>query len=318
VVAGFVAFGVSALALVVASGLAGALGAAFKGSGLVWDWLYNLTNNPVTSDQQANLFKSLGLHLFFSMAWAVFYALLFEPRLRSYSGWKSGVIFAMLPFFLSVVVFFPLTGAGLFGSALNAGPLPLLGNLLLHLIYGATLGAGYAARTTDFVSGLPAGPEPLSRPERSAAGGIFVGLVAGAIVGVVAGAAIPHAELERMVGGSWFVAMAVAGALVGAAIGALLGSMLGLYETEAGPARQWELGQPVSAALIPIGVLAFEAVVIVTIGTLLLTVSPASALEHHDARAYYNPAILVGLLILLTVTVVATWIDRTGPTDRGH
>src|ERR671933_647575 len=61
------------------------------------------------------------------------------PHLRGPDWWR-GVQFAVLPAMVSLVVVLPLLGAGLLGLRLGAGPFPLLGNLLLHALYGATLG----------------------------------------------------------------------------------------------------------------------------------------------------------------------------------
>src|SRR6185295_7625937 len=115
----------------------------------------------------------------------------FEPRLRSNPGWQAGALFSLLPFFLSVVLFLPLSGAGFFGSNLGAGPLPLIGNLVLHLIYGAVLGAGYSASAEQTESAADASSEAivssqtLVRAESNAAVGIFVGVVLGALAGIM-------------------------------------------------------------------------------------------------------------------------------------
>ena len=64
------------------------------------------------------------------------------------------MLFSLVPWLLSLLVFFPAVGGGLFGADLDAGPLPAIGNLVLHLIYGAILGTVYcipesAASTED-------------------------------------------------------------------------------------------------------------------------------------------------------------------------
>lgn len=50
-------------------------------------------------------------------------------------------MFSLIPWAFSLVVFLPLVGGGFLGLGLGAGPLPILGNLLLHAVYGVTLGS---------------------------------------------------------------------------------------------------------------------------------------------------------------------------------
>ena len=42
-------------------------------------------------------------------------------------------------------------GGGLLGMNIGAGPLPILGNLILHLVYGAVLGSAYAEAAEDWL-----------------------------------------------------------------------------------------------------------------------------------------------------------------------
>ena len=85
------------------------------------------------------------------------------------------MLFSIIPWFLSLVVFFPIVGAGFFGADLDAGPLPAIGNLILHLIYGAVLGSMYTVpdrsladseRTTDEWHDDRVGWRPLDRHYR--------------------------------------------------------------------------------------------------------------------------------------------------------
>ncbi len=87
---------------------------------------------------------------------------------------------------------------GFFGLGIGAGPLPIIGNLILHLVYGATLGTLYG----------PAGR-------------------------VVVGDEAPT-ELEgqvtsqQVVLGDNLLAALVVAAMTGAALGGLVGSFIGL------------------------------------------------------------------------------------------
>ena len=69
---------------------------------------------------------------------ALVYARYVEPRLSGASWWRDAV--RAHPWLLSLIIFLPLMGGGLLGMNIGAGPLPILGNLILHLVYGAVLG----------------------------------------------------------------------------------------------------------------------------------------------------------------------------------
>ena len=51
---------------------------------------------------------------------------------------------ALIHWLLSLVVFLPLTCGGLIRININAGPLPILDNLILYLAYCAVLGVSSA------------------------------------------------------------------------------------------------------------------------------------------------------------------------------
>src|SRR5438067_1399852 len=105
-------------------------------------WFYALIHNPATDLAGSNLYVSGGLHFLVAIAWAVLYAYAAEPRLHG-PAWRRGVTFSLLPWLLSIIVLLPLVGGGPLGVGLGAGPLPVLGNLILHAVYGATLGVVY-------------------------------------------------------------------------------------------------------------------------------------------------------------------------------
>jgi hypothetical protein len=321
-IAGFIALGLSTVALVAAFVLTSAIGELAGGSNMstVTVWMYELANNPVVERGRGSLVASLALHMVFGLFWAVVYALLFEPRLRQYAGWQAGLIFSLLPYLLSVAVFLPITGGGLFGSALGAGPLPLVGNLILHFIYGATLGAIYGSGADRVESAGDTEAEQvrqsltLGRAEASAARGIIIGGSLGAVAGVLFAAAFPAIQLERLVG-SWPLAMGVAGALSGAAVGALVGSLMGLTDPSAPSyAEPPSTGLGTAAALIPLGVVGFVATMIVTLGSALLTVGDT---HHFGKRQGYDQAIILGLLILAVIVTGATILSR-GPRRSGR
>jgi hypothetical protein len=215
---GFVATGVMALVLMLGYGLALMLGDP-DGS-LLSRWIWALAHNPLTDTTGNRLPLAIVLHFIAGIAWAMVYAGAIEPHLSG-PGWRRGLIFAAIPWVGSLVVFLPLMGGGPFGLLLGAGPLPILGNLVLHLVYGLVLGQFYASERilaeSDAVDVEES--EGLAHTERSIAAGIIPGLVFGALLGLVAsGIVAPGSPLLAT----------VFGALLGSAVGALIGSFIGL------------------------------------------------------------------------------------------
>ncbi len=326
IIAGFVALGVSTVVLVMASAAAGAIGELYRDSNVITQWMFGLTHNPVVELGRGRLFVSLAVHLVVGMFWAIVYALVYQPRNRHYPDWLAGVQFSMIPFVFSLVIFLPATGGGFAGTDLGAGPLPILGNLILHIIYGATLGTLYGAdadradtrgKTEAQVAHQML---TLGRAESSAARGILVGAALGALAGVGLAYVLPFSTVEQLVS-NWPLAMGVTGALAGGAVGALIGSMVGLTDPEApaisGPAALSNEPQPVAAALIPLGVILVVACLIVTIGSALLTVGDTHIFGRERG---YNQAIALGLGILTVVSLGAAWLSRGGerPDEPRH
>jgi membrane-associated protein len=60
-------------------------------------------------------------------------------------GWLRGALFSTMTLAVSLLVVLPLVGAGPFGLAIGAGPIPAMGEALRHLAYGLTLGTAYPA-----------------------------------------------------------------------------------------------------------------------------------------------------------------------------
>jgi hypothetical protein len=231
VVAGFIA----SLGMLVAFGLAYGGVSLLVAYGLLdrvtWlrDWFQGLTRNPVIDLAKPNVYQAISLYLVGGLAWALLYGLVVEPRLSG-PPWRRGLTFAVLPWLVSLLVFLPLVGGGVLGLALGAGPLPIIGNLLLHVVYGLVLGAMFGPwgrlvdAERDSVSSLDR--LAVTTSETGAARGIGVGLLVGLLVGgamTVAGWGGPSTSANSL-------ALLLATALVGAAFGAMLGSMVGLPE----------------------------------------------------------------------------------------
>jgi hypothetical protein len=126
------------------------------------------------------------------------------------------------------VVFLPAVGGGLFGVDLGAGPLPVLGNLALHAVYGLVLGDLYG----PLGSAIDAEPGPqerasLANVELGAAGGLALGLAVGVALSVAdLLVAQANGDVERTPSAALPVVLVVT--VSGAAWGAALGSLVGL------------------------------------------------------------------------------------------
>jgi hypothetical protein len=220
-IAGLVGTVLASVVLLGAYGSAAALGPTV--GGVFGRWLVNLTSNPATSLVQGAVARAALINVIIGMVWALIYAYLAEPRLPG-AGWQRGALFALLPWLLSLAIFLPLIGGGFFGLALGAGPLPIIGNLIVHLVYGASVGAVYAfgveeraaAQSNESTASLLVNVAA----ERGLATGLVVCGLAGAFLSGL-GAAIAHGGsstiwLAAFVGG---VFAAIAGAFVGSFVG---------------------------------------------------------------------------------------------------
>jgi hypothetical protein len=195
-------------------------------------WLLNLTHNPLIDAGLNEVYLAAGVYVAGGLLWAVVYSMI-EPHLSG-SPLVRGVTFAMIPALASLVVVLPLFGGGLFGLAFGAGPLPLIGNVLLHAAYGAVLGVVCGPLGDLDASTLerPTDPGADTRPrayERVTAilliGGLVVGGAAGLAISMAAGG-----EAAQAVGSSSNGWLVLSGALLGAAFGLFIGSFLGLVD----------------------------------------------------------------------------------------
>jgi hypothetical protein len=185
-------------------------------------WFQGLTNNPLINTAGPNLYEATAVFFLGGLIWAALYVLVAEPRLGG-PAWLRGVRFSLVPWLFSLLVFLPLVGGGLLGLNLGAGPLPILGNLILHLAYGATLGMVYASAESVIDRPLHRGDTDDLRAGRlaelGAARGMLAGLVLGIAVGAVGAALISQGiSMNPM-------SMIVAVGLTGAAFGGLVGSL---------------------------------------------------------------------------------------------
>eukprot|EP01012_Entosiphon_sulcatum_P021151 TRINITY_DN25941_c0_g2_i1.p1 TRINITY_DN25941_c0_g2~~TRINITY_DN25941_c0_g2_i1.p1 ORF type:complete len:236 (+),score=17.46 TRINITY_DN25941_c0_g2_i1:85-792(+) len=176
-------------------------------------WAQRLTDNTLTVAAKNSPFTSITLHFMAGLMLAMGYGAFFHHKVQGPS-WQKGICYAMGPFLLSVLVFFPMVGAGVMGFKLGAGPLPLMGNMVLHGAYGLTLGVTYGYLCEHGTSVV-----------NSSATKAAVGLTAGALLGfLVAYQAAGGAGLPLGINVAWFE---MSGALVGSALGCLVGLVAG-------------------------------------------------------------------------------------------
>jgi hypothetical protein len=228
VIAGFVATVVMSLALLIAYLIAGGIGS--ETGNRVDRWFAGLSDNHLTSGIYDVPIAAFSVNLLAGLAWALVYARFVEERLPG-PGWRRGMLFSIVPWLLSLVVFFPLVGAGFFGAGLNAGPLPALGNLVLHLLYGAVLGTVYAI--PDISSATSVADQRAAKLENDGTAiGLVGGLTLGLVVGAIASAIFAgdrNAALNITLAGGGFGT--VAGALIGPFLGLQWGEHHGPHPT---------------------------------------------------------------------------------------
>jgi len=82
------------------------------------------------------------LHVALQLGWAVLYAHI--ERWLPHPDWLGGLLFALAPLAVSLLVVLPLLGAGVAGFGLELGPVPLAGEVLRHAIYGWALSVSYS------------------------------------------------------------------------------------------------------------------------------------------------------------------------------
>lgn len=185
-------------------------------------WFHGLTSNRLIDVASPNLYAATALFFVGGLLWALLFTIVAEPRLSG-KPWERGVKFSLIPWAFSLIVLMPLVGGGFLGLDLGAGPLPIIGNLILHVVYGAVLGIilGSAESVIDrplrtaFSEDLQAG----RLSELGAARGLGVGLVVGVVVGLVATLVVPQSI------GMNPLAVIVAIGLSCAAFGGFVGSL---------------------------------------------------------------------------------------------
>ena len=242
VLSGFVATVLMILAAVVAYGMAFALASiepsAQAGAQTYSAWFKGLTDNILIEYTTDVFYAAIAVHLAIGLGFALIYAYFVEPRIPGPDVGR-GLAFAFFPWVLSLVVFLPLVGVGFLGLGLNAGFLPILGNLILHIVYGALLGLVYGsfgdtvdAENPEYDQATVTDTAAMGSSERMAARGIVVGIAGGAVIGLVAAAIAGISGSAEMMNLP-LAAFVVISAVMGGTVGALIGSLVGLEQSTA-------------------------------------------------------------------------------------
>ncbi|HZS88587.1 MAG TPA: hypothetical protein VFE42_14025 [Chloroflexota bacterium] len=223
VAAGFLASILSLLVMMAAYGFASAVGTTDPNAGALHFalWAYNLANNRVTTlVSTVHLIQAIGLHLTAGVLWAFVYAAFAEPRLRG-PGWLRGLIFAIFPCLLSLFVLLPLLNAGFFGLDLGAGPLPGIGVVLLHAVYGAAMGEFYALEKGQSMLGSKGSVQ--AKAFTIIEGDMTAGIVGGAVLGTVVGVIVVLAGLGTAQPILTIAGAATEGGIAGFVVGIFIG-----------------------------------------------------------------------------------------------
>ncbi len=330
IIAGFVAIGTSTGALMVAYVLAN--GAADSQGDLLRRWLWQLTHNEVVGFSSGRPAVALALHVVLGLVWALIYARFVEGNrsLRWWigdgPGWSRGMRFALLPWIVSLLLLLPAAMVNMLDWALSAGPLVPIGNLILHMIYGFTLGQLYDASADEPAVGSdlavvePFQREAVEHSEDFGAAGILAGGVIGAAVGIFMAVVLPP-TLPSVDFGGWSVALAVGGILAGGAVGGIVGSFAGLPQTPPEPADPEEGPDPfehnVLPFLIPPLLIVVVAAIITTFGTGLLQLGK-SQLEIGPITI--GAAVVAAIIGIFAIGVgawfLSTRVDQSPPSSR--
>ncbi len=79
------------------------------------------------------------MHFMIGIVWGIAFAL--TSRMFPGAFWLKGMLFSVVPWLIMMIVMMPMAGAGFFG--LDLGMAAPVMTLMLHLVFGAVLGAVY-------------------------------------------------------------------------------------------------------------------------------------------------------------------------------
>lgn len=212
---GFIATFAMSVALAAAYGIANLAG---DSNGFFLErWLYHLNHNEITDRAGNSVITAIAVNLAFGLLFALLYGRI-EQRLPGRRGYQRGMIFSLGLWVLSILIVFPIMNGGILGVDLDAGPLPVIGNLLLHLIYGATLGALYSVDLDAWLDRTEEEHFAALDMQRDT----MLGILAGAVIGGIGGIFL-EGSFNGVIAGGFAI---LAGVLAGGAIGGVIGSFV--------------------------------------------------------------------------------------------
>jgi uncharacterized membrane protein YagU involved in acid resistance len=85
------------------------------------------------------------MHFMIGIVWGMAFAL--TSRMFPGAFWLKGMLFSVAPWLIMMFVMMPMAGAGVFG--LDLGMAAPVMTLMLHLVFGAVLGAVYGTRASS-------------------------------------------------------------------------------------------------------------------------------------------------------------------------
>jgi hypothetical protein len=205
--------------------LASAAVAGASAASPVHAWPSALMHNAVLDVGLSRLYVASAAYLVGGVLWAAIYTRFGAPWLSGPHWWR-GLCFSLLPAAVSVSIVLPLLGGGLLGAGIGAGPLPALGSLLLHALYGGTLGALYGPlgyRSAEDLRPLTSGQrQAMAGAERVALLATLAGGLLGSGVGLL-GLALGATGRLHLPPGAVLLASVLGGTLVGLFVGSLMG-----------------------------------------------------------------------------------------------
>jgi uncharacterized protein DUF6789 len=326
IIAGFIAIGTSTAALMIAYVLAN--GAADSQGDVFRRWLWQLTHNQVVAFSSGRPAYALAIHVVLGIVWALLYARFIDGNralewwVGRGPGWERGMRFAIVPWLVSLLVLLPAAMVNMLDWALSAGPLVPVGNLVLHLIFGFTLGQLYDASADEpAVGGDLSYAEPLeavavAHSEDFGAAGIVIGAIVGALVGVGLAIVLPPV-LPNVDFGGWEAALAVGGILAGGAVGGIVGSFAGLPQTPPDPAELTAGADPfqyrILPFLIPPVLIVIIAAIISTLGTSLLQLGKS---ELEIGPIVIAKAVVAAVVGIFVIGLGALWLASRPDSDH--